>query len=125
MQSLGIDAVRTAESVKNDSYDHHAAIYFLLQDKLLSNTKPKSEVSSTSKNSETVEVEQRRRPSTIAENVSYYNNPHAKDLQVSNNRVGRGKTYTIAYVGFFTRSLYIPTYLEKYLIRHLRRCCST
>eukprot|EP00093_Oithona_nana_P014151 14151.XXX_325040_330751_1 [CDS] Oithona nana genome sequencing. len=121
MQSLGIDAVRTAESVKNDSYDHHAAIYFLLQDKLLSNTKPKSEVSSTSKNSETVEVEQRRRPSTIAENVSYYNNPHAKDLQVSNNRVGRGKTYTIAYVGFFTRSLYIPTYLEKYLIRHLRR----
>ena len=38
MQSLGIDPVRTAESVKNDSYDHHAAIYFLLQDKLQSST---------------------------------------------------------------------------------------
>ena len=36
MQSLGIDPVRTAESVKNDNYDHHAAIYFLLQDKLQS-----------------------------------------------------------------------------------------
>ena len=34
MQSLGIDPVRTADSVKNDSYDHHAAIYFLLADKL-------------------------------------------------------------------------------------------
>lgn len=83
MQSLGIDAVRTAESVKNDSYDHHAAIYFLLQDKLLSNSKPKPDVSSTCKNdNNSIEVEQRRRPSTIAENVSYYNNPHAKDLQV-------------------------------------------
>ena len=80
MQSLGIDAVRTAESVKNDSYDHHAAIYFLLQDKLLSNTKiPKTE---TKVESQTVVEEQRRRPSTIAENVSYYNNTHAKDLQV-------------------------------------------
>ena len=36
MQSLGIDPIRTAESVKNDNYDHHAAIYFLLQDKLQS-----------------------------------------------------------------------------------------
>lgn len=34
MQSLGIDPVRTTESVQNDSYDHHAAIYFLLQDRL-------------------------------------------------------------------------------------------
>ena len=91
MQSLGIDAVRTSESVKNDSYDHHAAIYFLLQDKLLSNTKPKTETkveplqtntTTTPAVVPTANDEQRRRPSTIAENVSYYNNPHAKDLQV-------------------------------------------
>ena len=49
MQSLGIDPVRTAESVKNDSYDHHAAIYFLLQDKLQSSTMTSQNMPKTNK----------------------------------------------------------------------------
>ncbi|XP_046599321.1 serine/threonine-protein kinase SIK2 isoform X1 [Neodiprion lecontei] len=34
MHSLGIDVTRTRESLRNNSYDHHAAIYFLLLEKL-------------------------------------------------------------------------------------------
>lgn len=34
MHSLGIDVSRTRESLKNNSYDHHAAIYFLLLERL-------------------------------------------------------------------------------------------
>jgi len=51
MQSLGIDPARTKESIIKDSYDHHAAIYFLLVDKW------RHRAGDT----------KRRRPSTIAE----------------------------------------------------------
>lgn len=34
MQSLGIDPVKTKESLKSNSYDHHAAIYLLLLERL-------------------------------------------------------------------------------------------
>ncbi|XP_066602833.1 MAP/microtubule affinity-regulating kinase 3-like isoform X2 [Prorops nasuta] len=34
MHSLGIDISRTRESLRNSSYDHHAAIYFLLLERL-------------------------------------------------------------------------------------------
>ncbi|XP_015587965.1 serine/threonine-protein kinase MARK2 [Cephus cinctus] len=34
MHSLGIDISRTRESLRNNSYDHHAAIYFLLLERL-------------------------------------------------------------------------------------------
>ncbi|XP_044578560.1 serine/threonine-protein kinase SIK2-like [Cotesia glomerata] len=34
MHSLGIDISRTKDSLKNNSYDHHAAIYFLLLERL-------------------------------------------------------------------------------------------
>ncbi|XP_008207066.1 MAP/microtubule affinity-regulating kinase 4 [Nasonia vitripennis] len=34
MHSLGIDIARTRESLRNNSYDHHAAIYFLLLERL-------------------------------------------------------------------------------------------
>ncbi len=96
MQSLGIDPVRTAESVKNDSYDHHAAIYYLLQDKLSSSSiVPKSKIiptgtesgkkveapmmSSTSSTHDEIPDHQRRRPSTIAEQVTF--NSYTKELQ--------------------------------------------
>jgi len=59
MQSLGIDPTRTKESIIKDSYDHHAAIYFLLSDKLKEQKSNLGKVvGSDSK---------RRRPSTIAE----------------------------------------------------------
>ncbi|XP_076246932.1 uncharacterized protein LOC143186935 isoform X2 [Calliopsis andreniformis] len=45
MHSLGIDITRTRESLRNNSYDHHAAIYFLL----LERTKQRR-VSSTANN---------------------------------------------------------------------------
>merc|ERR1719414_1323057 len=90
MQSLGIDPVRTAESVKNDNYDHHAAIYFLLQDKLQSTSMTQNQnmpkTNKTASDSpakinqkqmsaeinppEIIPEHQRRRPSTIAEQAS-------------------------------------------------------
>ncbi|XP_037969831.2 serine/threonine-protein kinase SIK2 [Plutella xylostella] len=36
MQSLGIDPVKTKESLRSNSYDHHAAIYLLLLERLRS-----------------------------------------------------------------------------------------
>ncbi|XP_022188457.2 serine/threonine-protein kinase SIK2 isoform X2 [Nilaparvata lugens] len=84
MQSLGIDAVRTRESVRNGSYDHHAAIYFLLVERLRQHrsssfTLPQ-EPSTTSttttgsslagekpKTADTVQGQVKRRPSSIAE----------------------------------------------------------
>ncbi|XP_040580561.1 uncharacterized protein [Lepeophtheirus salmonis] len=39
MQSLGVDPTRTKESILKDSYDHHAAIYYLLLDRF---SKPKT-----------------------------------------------------------------------------------
>ncbi|XP_067127139.1 serine/threonine-protein kinase SIK2-like [Centruroides vittatus] len=34
MQSLGIDITKTTESLRNEKYDHHAAIYYLLLERL-------------------------------------------------------------------------------------------
>jgi hypothetical protein len=93
MQSLGIDPIRTAESVNNDSYDHHAAIYFLLQDRLASTAiskpapaKPEGSPSKVPRDHEDqIPQHQRRRPSTIAEQATLncYNPApqQAKDFQ--------------------------------------------
>ncbi|XP_069680653.1 serine/threonine-protein kinase SIK2-like [Periplaneta americana] len=71
MQSLGIDAVKTRESLRCGSYDHHAAIYFLLLERLRQQRSsfPLSQDSSSSSGSgkHPLDSMQRRRPSTIAE----------------------------------------------------------
>ncbi|RZF39750.1 hypothetical protein LSTR_LSTR003411 [Laodelphax striatellus] len=84
MQSLGIDALRTRESVRNGSYDHHAAIYFLLVERLRQHrsssfTLPQEPVSTSTpttvsslagektKTADSVQGQVKRRPSTIAE----------------------------------------------------------
>jgi serine/threonine protein kinase len=64
MQSLGIDPGRTKESIMKDAYDHHAAIYFLLLDRLKTQ---KSSLSNMGRSSSQPDGSQRRRPSTIAE----------------------------------------------------------
>jgi len=54
--------------VKNDCYDHHAAIYFLLQDRLKASSSPRS--SSLSPNRSQIQANchsSKRRPSNIAE----------------------------------------------------------
>ncbi|XP_076325650.1 serine/threonine-protein kinase SIK2-like isoform X2 [Tachypleus tridentatus] len=63
MQSLGIDAAKTRESLVNEKYDHHAAIYFLLLDRLRQYQK---HISSAAAKQPTVSYYPRR-PSTIAE----------------------------------------------------------
>lgn len=60
MHSLGIDADRTREAVKNDNYDHHAAIYYLLLDKVKQHRNNYSVQDKTP-------IDTKRRPSTIAE----------------------------------------------------------
>ncbi|KAJ3658989.1 hypothetical protein Zmor_010699 [Zophobas morio] len=60
MQSLGIDSSKTRESIRIGSYDHHAAIYFLLLDKLRNQLVG-------GENQTGVREVQRRRPSNIAE----------------------------------------------------------
>ncbi|XP_074039380.1 uncharacterized protein [Leptinotarsa decemlineata] len=60
MQSLGIDSSKTRESIRLGSYDHHAAIYYLLLDKL------RSQLVGGETQTGVREV-QRRRPSNIAE----------------------------------------------------------
>ncbi|KAK9870851.1 hypothetical protein WA026_009814 [Henosepilachna vigintioctopunctata] len=60
MQSLGIDSSKTRESIRQGSYDHHAAIYFLLLDKLRTQL-------AGCENQTAVREVQRRRPSNIAE----------------------------------------------------------
>ncbi|KAF7280261.1 uncharacterized protein LOC143204721 [Rhynchophorus ferrugineus] len=60
MQSLGIDSSKTRESIRLGCYDHHAAIYFLLLDKLRSQL-----VGGESQTG--VREAQRRRPSNVAE----------------------------------------------------------
>ncbi|KAK9512580.1 hypothetical protein O3M35_000976 [Rhynocoris fuscipes] len=72
MQSLGIDAIKTKESLKNGSYDHHAAIYFLLLERLRQHRSTfmlPQEPSATPPSSvkHNVDSSQTRRPSTIAE----------------------------------------------------------
>ncbi|CAH1112823.1 unnamed protein product [Psylliodes chrysocephalus] len=60
MQSLGIDGTKTRESIRLGSYDHHAAIYYLLLDKLRSQLVG-------GENQTGVREVQRRRPSNVAE----------------------------------------------------------
>ncbi|XP_075232862.1 uncharacterized protein LOC142331083 isoform X2 [Lycorma delicatula] len=79
MQSLGIDAVRTRESVRCGSYDHHAAIYFLLLERLRQHRsssisltqEPVTSTSTSGGSGKVAAIEvtqgQKRRPSTIAE----------------------------------------------------------
>ncbi|CAG9762053.1 unnamed protein product [Ceutorhynchus assimilis] len=59
MQSLGIDSSKTRESIRLGCYDHHAAIYFLLLDKLRSQLGGETQTG--------VREVQRRRPSNVAE----------------------------------------------------------
>ncbi|KAK9738297.1 Protein kinase domain [Popillia japonica] len=61
MQSLGIDSAKTKESIRLGSYDHYAAIYYLLLDKLR-NQLISSDASQTGSR-----LEVRRRPSNVAE----------------------------------------------------------
>ncbi|CAH1159858.1 unnamed protein product [Phaedon cochleariae] len=60
MQSLGIDSAKTRESIRLASYDHHAAIYYLLLDKLRNQLVGGD-------NQTGVREAQRRRPSNVAE----------------------------------------------------------
>lgn len=64
MATLGIDAQKTRESLKLNSYDHHAAIYLLLLDRLRSRSMSQ-EVTTTNKHPSL--ESQKRRPSSIAE----------------------------------------------------------
>ncbi|XP_052750690.1 serine/threonine-protein kinase SIK2 isoform X2 [Galleria mellonella] len=62
MQSLGIDPVKTKESLRSNSYDHHAAIYLLLLERLRARAAGGATVS-------TAEARNRpsRRPSSVAD----------------------------------------------------------
>jgi len=71
MQSLGIDPARTKESIIKDAYDHHAAIYFLLLDRL---KEQKNNIGKGQTDGK------RRRPSTIAEQPMK-GMPGAEDFQ--------------------------------------------
>lgn len=64
MATLGIDAQKTRESLKLNSYDHHAAIYLLLLDRLRSRSMSQ-EVAPANKHPSL--ESQKRRPSSIAE----------------------------------------------------------
>jgi len=71
MQSLGIDPARTKESIIKDAYDHHAAIYFLLLDRL---KEQKNNIGKGQTDGK------KRRPSTIAEQP-LKGMPGAEDFQ--------------------------------------------
>jgi len=71
MQSLGIDPARTKESIIKDAYDHHAAIYFLLLDRL---KEQKTNIGKGQTDGK------KRRPSTIAEQPMK-GMPGAEDFQ--------------------------------------------
>ncbi|KAI4464119.1 serine/threonine kinase [Holotrichia oblita] len=61
MQSLGIDSTKTKESIRLGSYDHYAAIYYLLLDKL------RNQLISSDASQSGSRLEVRRRPSNVAE----------------------------------------------------------
>ncbi|CAH0561389.1 unnamed protein product [Brassicogethes aeneus] len=101
MQSLGIDSTKTRDSIRMASYDHHAAIYYLLLDKLRAQLEDKDLAAGK-------EV-QRRRPSSIADqalrklgragtmedcqSLSHYSlaTPHS-----SNSRINNASTLNVA-----------------------------
>ncbi|KAK6645374.1 hypothetical protein RUM43_001650 [Polyplax serrata] len=64
MQSLGIDSIKTKESLQCGSYDHHAAIYYLLLERLRQH---RQEPNLFQTGINTKEGISRRRPSSIAE----------------------------------------------------------
>lgn len=67
MSNLGIDAQKTRESLRNNSYDHHAAIYLLLMERLKhrSMSQDGTQVGHMGKHPSL--EQQKRRPSSIAE----------------------------------------------------------
>ncbi|KAG5682439.1 hypothetical protein PVAND_011791 [Polypedilum vanderplanki] len=72
MQNLGIDAQRTRESLKSNSYDHYQAFYLLLLERLKNRSmSQENAVNGTGQNNSTPKHpsldSQRRRPSSIAE----------------------------------------------------------
>lgn len=71
MQSLGIDPARTKEAIIKDAYDHHAAIYFLLLDRL---KEQKNNIGKGQTDGK------KRRPSTVAEQP-LKGMPGAEDFQ--------------------------------------------
>lgn len=71
MQSLGIDPARTKEAIIKDTYDHHAAIYFLLLDRL---KEQKNNIGKGQTDGK------KRRPSTVAEQP-LKGMPGAEDFQ--------------------------------------------
>ncbi|XP_049874802.1 serine/threonine-protein kinase SIK2 [Pectinophora gossypiella] len=62
MQSLGIDPVKTKESLRSNSYDHHAAIYLLLLERLRARAASGASVSSSAERNRPS-----RRPSSVAD----------------------------------------------------------
>ncbi|XP_046545798.1 serine/threonine-protein kinase SIK1-like isoform X2 [Haliotis rubra] len=68
MQSLGIDQKKTMEALRNDSYDHYTAIYYLLLDRLRHHR--------SSYPTENRIDARRRRPSTIAEQAMMRSKAH-------------------------------------------------
>nr|CAD7393991.1 unnamed protein product [Timema cristinae] len=67
MQSLGIDAVKTRESLRCGNYDHHAAIYYLLLERLRQHRTSFSLSQDGGGGKHSLDSMQHRRPSTIAE----------------------------------------------------------
>ncbi|CAH0400112.1 unnamed protein product [Chilo suppressalis] len=64
MQSLGIDPVKTKESLRSNSYDHHAAIYLLLLERL----RARAASGANTSGSET-RTRPSRRPSSVADSA--------------------------------------------------------
>ncbi|CAM1314792.1 SIK2 (predicted) [Pycnogonum litorale] len=72
MQSLGIDTNKTRDSLTEEKYDHHAAIYYLLLDRL---NRQRASLTRTGTAYEDQSFEaQKRRPSNLAELAMYKNN---------------------------------------------------
>lgn len=63
MQSLGIDPVKTKESLRSNSYDHHAAIYLLLLERVRARAASSVNVSNDARSRPS------RRPSSVAEHA--------------------------------------------------------
>lgn len=87
MQNLGVDAQKTRESLKLNSYDHHAAIYLLLLERLkhrtLSQDGPNYTMSQAGSKHPSLDT-QRRRPSSIAEQAMRKLGIHQRYLRFSN-----------------------------------------
>lgn len=67
MSNLGIDAQKTRESLRNNSYDHHAAIYLLLMERLKHRSMSQDGTGVGPMGKHPSLEQQKRRPSSIAE----------------------------------------------------------